>query len=85
MTSHHITDIHFFCPAMSSQETRWNPWIPGDFAEEKTKIVAKLAPKASGAPVREPRIDENTHKARKLGCGGRVATGRAMIGAKWAQ
>lgn len=30
---------------------------------EKTKIVAKLAPKASGAPVREPRIDENTHKA----------------------
>eukprot|EP00434_Breviolum_minutum_P034595 symbB.v1.2.030625.t1/scaffold3472.1/size76643/6 len=30
---------------------------------EKTKIVAKLTPKASGAPVREPRIDENTHKA----------------------
>lgn len=30
---------------------------------EKTKIVAKLAPKSSGAPVREPRIDENTHKA----------------------
>lgn len=30
---------------------------------EKTKIVAKLAPKASGAPVREPRIDEGTHKA----------------------
>eukprot|EP00913_Durusdinium_trenchii_P034460 g32241.t1 len=30
---------------------------------EKTKIVAKLAPKNAGAPVREPRIDENTHKA----------------------
>lgn len=30
---------------------------------EKTKIVAKLAPRSSGAPVREPRIDENTHKA----------------------
>jgi len=30
---------------------------------EKTKIVAKLAPKSAGAPVREPRIDENTHKA----------------------
>merc|ERR1719222_1352960 len=30
---------------------------------EKTKIVAKLAAKTSGAPVREPRIDENTHKA----------------------
>jgi len=30
---------------------------------EKTKIVAKLAPKSQGAPVREPRIDENTHKA----------------------
>lgn len=30
---------------------------------EKTKIVAKLAPKSSGAPVREPRIDENTHKS----------------------
>lgn len=30
---------------------------------EKTKIVAKLAPKSSGAPVREPRIDEQTHKA----------------------
>jgi len=30
---------------------------------EKTKIVAKLAPKSSGAPVREPRIDEATHKA----------------------
>merc|ERR550537_1742797 len=30
---------------------------------EKTKLVAKLAPKSSGAPVREPRIDENTHKA----------------------
>jgi len=30
---------------------------------EKTKIVAKLANKSSGAPVREPRIDENTHKA----------------------
>jgi len=30
---------------------------------EKTKIVAKLATKSAGAPVREPRIDENTHKA----------------------
>lgn len=30
---------------------------------EKTKIVAKLAAKSSGAPVREPRIDEATHKA----------------------
>jgi hypothetical protein len=30
---------------------------------EKTKIVTKLCPKSSGAPVREPRIDENTHKA----------------------
>jgi len=30
---------------------------------EKTKIVAKLCPKSHGAPVREARIDENTHKA----------------------
>lgn len=30
---------------------------------EKTKIIAKLAPKSAGAPVREPRIDEHTHKA----------------------
>jgi hypothetical protein len=30
---------------------------------EKTKIVAKLAAKSCGAPVREPRIDEATHKA----------------------
>jgi len=30
---------------------------------EKTKIIAKLAPKSSGAPVREPRLDESTHKA----------------------
>jgi len=30
---------------------------------EKTKIVCKLAPKTAGAPVREPRIDESTHKA----------------------
>jgi hypothetical protein len=30
---------------------------------EKTKLVAKLAPKSTGAPVREPRIDEATHKA----------------------
>eukprot|EP00928_Gymnodinium_smaydae_P032167 TRINITY_DN23369_c0_g1_i2.p1 TRINITY_DN23369_c0_g1~~TRINITY_DN23369_c0_g1_i2.p1 ORF type:complete len:319 (-),score=81.66 TRINITY_DN23369_c0_g1_i2:56-931(-) len=30
---------------------------------EKTKIVAKLCPKSSGAPVREPRVDEQTHKA----------------------
>jgi|Transcript_15918 hypothetical protein len=30
---------------------------------EKTKIVTKLAPKSSGAPVRESRIDEATHKA----------------------
>lgn len=30
---------------------------------EKTKIVAKLVPKSAGAPVREPRLDEGTHKA----------------------
>lgn len=30
---------------------------------EKTKILCKLSPKSSGAPVREPRIDEQTHKA----------------------
>lgn len=30
---------------------------------EKTKIVAKLAAKTAGAPVREPRVDEGTHKA----------------------
>lgn len=30
---------------------------------EKTKIAARLCPKSSGAPVREPRIDEQTHKA----------------------
>jgi len=30
---------------------------------EKTKIVTKLASKSAGAPVREPRIDENTHRA----------------------
>merc|ERR1719390_533645 len=30
---------------------------------EKTKIIAKLVPKSSGAPVREPRLDEPTHKA----------------------
>jgi len=30
---------------------------------EKTKIVAKLCSKSSGAPVREPRVDENTHRA----------------------
>merc|ERR1712066_260238 len=30
---------------------------------EKTKIVAKLCPKSAGAPVREPRLDEGTHKA----------------------
>lgn len=30
---------------------------------EKTKILARLATKSSGAPVREPRIDEATHKA----------------------
>lgn len=30
---------------------------------EKTKIVAKLNPKSAGAPVREPRIDDQTHKA----------------------
>mmetsp|Transcript_12169 Transcript_12169/g.28389 ORF Transcript_12169/g.28389 Transcript_12169/m.28389 type:complete len:290 (+) Transcript_12169:99-968(+) len=30
---------------------------------EKTKIIAKLVPKSQGAPVREPRIDEATHKA----------------------
>jgi hypothetical protein len=30
---------------------------------EKTKIVAKLCPKSAGAPVREPRVDESTHRA----------------------
>merc|ERR1712176_456127 len=30
---------------------------------EKTKVVIKLQNRASGAPVREPRVDENTHKA----------------------
>jgi len=30
---------------------------------EKTKIMAKLCSKSSGAPVREARIDEATHKA----------------------
>ena len=30
---------------------------------EKTKVVLRLQPRASGAPVREPRIDEETHKA----------------------
>lgn len=30
---------------------------------EKTKIVARLVTKSAGAPAREPRIDENTHKA----------------------
>lgn len=30
---------------------------------EKTKIVGKLVPRSSGAPAREPRIDDNTHKA----------------------
>jgi hypothetical protein len=30
---------------------------------EKTKIIAKLCPKSSGAPVREPRVDEQTHRA----------------------
>jgi len=37
----------------------------GDYVgrNEKTKIVTKLAPKSAGAPVREPRVDENTHKA----------------------
>lgn len=30
---------------------------------EKTKIQAKLVPKGAGAPVRESRIDEATHKA----------------------
>jgi len=29
---------------------------------EKTKIVGKLCPRSSGAPAREPRIDDNTHK-----------------------
>jgi hypothetical protein len=37
----------------------------GDYVgrNEKTKIVTKLAPKSSGAPVREPRVDDQTHKA----------------------
>jgi hypothetical protein len=30
---------------------------------EKTKIIAKLVAKSAGAPVREARIDEATHKA----------------------
>jgi len=30
---------------------------------EKTKLVCKLAGKSAGAPVREPRVDEQTHKA----------------------
>jgi hypothetical protein len=30
---------------------------------EKTKIVCKLCPKSHGAPVREPRVDGDTHKA----------------------
>ena len=30
---------------------------------EKTKVVIKLQNKGSGAPVREPRVDEDTHKA----------------------
>ena len=30
---------------------------------EKTKVIIKLQNKSAGAPVREPRIDEETHKA----------------------
>jgi len=30
---------------------------------EKTKVVVKLCPKNAGAPVRESRIDDQTHKA----------------------
>jgi len=30
---------------------------------EKTKVVGKLVPKSAGAPTREPRVDEGTHKA----------------------
>jgi len=30
---------------------------------EKTKIIARLQHKEAGAPVREPRIDQETHKA----------------------
>ena len=30
---------------------------------EKTKIIVKLQSRSAGAPVREPRIDEETHKA----------------------
>ncbi|CAD7959084.1 unnamed protein product [Amoebophrya sp. A25] len=30
---------------------------------EKSKVIIKLQSKAAGAPVREPRVDENTHKA----------------------
>uniref|UniRef100_A0A7S1PAK6 Uncharacterized protein n=1 Tax=Vitrella brassicaformis TaxID=1169539 RepID=A0A7S1PAK6_9ALVE len=30
---------------------------------EKTKVVARLQPANAGAPVREPRVDEETHKA----------------------
>lgn len=32
-------------------------------ANEKTKITLKLQSKTAGAPVREPRIDQETHKA----------------------
>jgi len=30
---------------------------------EKTKLIIKLQSKTAGAPVREPRVDEDTHKA----------------------
>lgn len=30
---------------------------------EKSKVIIKLQNKAAGAPTREPRVDENTHKA----------------------
>jgi len=30
---------------------------------EKTKVAIKMQPKESGAPVREPRIDQETHKS----------------------
>ncbi|PFH35635.1 putative protein c21orf59 [Besnoitia besnoiti] len=35
---------------------------------EKTKIIARLQPKAAGAPIREPRIDAETHKAMLAYC-----------------
>eukprot|EP00916_Digyalum_oweni_P006215 GHVL01010738.1.p1 GENE.GHVL01010738.1~~GHVL01010738.1.p1 ORF type:complete len:288 (+),score=46.85 GHVL01010738.1:60-923(+) len=35
---------------------------------EKTKIICRLVPQSCGAPVREPRIDTDTHKAMLAFC-----------------